>query len=464
MQEPRTGLSETILAKGVSLGTNMYETKLNNNVMVFGTPGGGKTEGVVKPNIMQMNSSYVVTDPKGNLLRECGHMLEEADYEVWCLNFTDPSHSMTYNPFAYVRTEADMDFLARAVIRAEGRMSSDPFWTDAAMLLLKALIAYCIEWNREKNPRHAPTFSDVIAIADLYSRKQFGDWNNVANRLDEMMEEWGMGKYWSPDGTLTEGRSHHSSVARNTWLRFCTVSGADTTKACIVMSMWATLSQLAGREKERLFSDDNPIDLGALGKRKIALFLVVSDVDRSMDFMVSVFYTQLFKELCRVADRECRNNDNRLRVPVRVILDDFANQNVIDDFDSVIAAVRSRDIWLMPICQATAQLEQRYGAAANTIIGCCDTVVYLGVNDMRTARELSERSDMPVSDIQKLPVGTAMVFMRGHEPCTAPRYNVADHPNFRYTARADAQNRYTFLPWEHYPITEEVEEAAARSK
>lgn len=150
-----------------------------------------------------------------------------------------------------------------------------------------------------------------------------------------------------------------------------------------------------------------------------------------MDALVSVFYTQLFKELCRVADEECDYNDNRLPVPVRVIMDDFANQAAVPNFDSVIAAVRSRDIWLMPICQATSQLEQRYGAAAATIIGCCDTAVYIGVNDMGTARELSLRSNIPVGKIQSLPLGQALVFTRGTGCQRARSYELKGHPNYQ---------------------------------
>ena len=443
MKKPKRDLEGTILADGVSLGTDMRKTQLNNNVIVFGTPGGGKTEGIVKPNIMQMNSSYVVTDPKGNLLRECGAMLKEAGSDVVCLNFSDPAKSMTYNPFSYVRTEMDLDFLARSIVRAEGRTSADAFWPDSAELLLKALMAYCIEWNEQFRPRCVTTFSDVISVADAYGHEKLGDWDNVSNRLDERMEELFRGSYWRAKGECEPGKRRPRSVARDTWLRFRAVANAPTTVGCIVMELWGRLNRLSGKERERLFSDVDPVDIASLGKRRMALFVVVSDVDRSMDFMVSVFYAQLFKELCRVADRECCDNGNRLRVPVRVILDDFANQNVIDGFDAVIAAVRSRDIWLMPICQATAQLEERYGRAANTIIGCCDAVVYLGVNDMATARELGERADMPVSDIQRMPVGTALVFVRGREGKVAPRFDVQKHPNYRFLAQADPANEYT---------------------
>lgn len=432
---PFTDLGGTILADGVVLGTDMHQTHLNNNVIVFGTPGGGKTESIVKPNIMQMNSSYVVTDPKGNLHRQLRPLLEEAGYQVCTLDFTSPESSMTFNPFRYVRSEQDLDFLARAIIRAEGRQSKDPFWDDAAELLLKSIMAYCTERARRER-LSTVTFADVAKVADYYSYAPQGSWPGVHNALEECMEEVHRGLYWNSKGECIAGFKDKGSLARKTWLRFLAVTKAETTTSCIVMSMWGTLNRLTGAAKEHLFSNDDPVPIEMLGRRKIALFVVVSDTDRSMDFMVSVFYAQLFKELCRVADNECLSNGNRLFVPVRVILDDFANQAPIDNFETYIAAMRSRDIWLMPICQATSQLELRYGSAASTIIGCCDSVVYLGVNDMRTAAELAERADMPIADVQKLPIGTALVFVRGHEPQKAPRYDISQHPNHPFLKRA----------------------------
>lgn len=151
-----------------------------------------------------------------------------------------------------------------------------------------------------------------------------------------------------------------------------------------------------------------------------------------MDFLVSLFYSQLFSELCKMADEHCSSTNNRLPVPVRVILDDFANQTRIEDFDIIIAAVRSRDIWLMPICQSVAQLTGLYGPSAATIIGCCDTQIYLGVNDIETARELGERSDLPVSEIQGMPIGEELVFTRGHKPERTRTFDLTSHPNYSH--------------------------------
>lgn len=429
MKTPVTDLEGTILAKGVSLGTDMYETHLNNNVIVFGTPGSFKTEGIVKPNIMQMNSSYVVTDPKGNLFQQMAPMLSEAGYHIACLDFTNPRRSMTYNPFVYADTEEDLDFIVHAIVHAEGRCSKDPFWDDVSELLLKAIIYYCVEKNR--NERHkAATFRDVLEVADSYNYRPYGGWESCNNRLDERMEEIRRGIYWEPDGTCKRGYKDSGSMAVKTWQRFRACSRAETTTACAVLEMWAVLNKLGGENKEYLFSNKELIDLCTIGKHKTAVFVIVSDTDRSMDFMVSIFYAQLFKMLCYVADHDCAENHNRLDVPVRVILDDFANQARIEGFDTYMAALRSRDIWLMPICQATAQLEERYGCASNTIIGCCDTVVYTGVNDMKTARELSERADIPLAEIQRLPLETAMVFTRGSAAKFVPHYDIKEHPNY----------------------------------
>lgn len=304
-QTPLTDLDETILATGVTTGIDMHQTHLNNNVIVFGTPGGGKTESIVKPNIMQMNSSYVVTDPKGNLHRQLRPLLEGAGYQVCTLDFTDPAFSMTFNPFRYVRDELDLDFLARAIVRAEGRQSKDPFWDDAAELLLKAIMAYCTE--RARREHRTATFADVTSTADRYGYAPKGCWAGVHNQLEEAMEEVHRGLYWNSKGECVAGFKDPNSVARKTWMRFLAVTKAETTTSCIVMSMWNTLNRLSGVDKEHLFSNDDPVPIEELGQRKMALFVVVSDTDRSMDFMVSVFYAQLFKELCRFADRYCQS-------------------------------------------------------------------------------------------------------------------------------------------------------------
>lgn len=430
--------NQTILGDSTFLGTDMYNTHLNNNVLVFGTPGAGKTRSIVKPNLLQMNSSYVVTDPKGNLYREFAPMLRAHGYKVQKLDFTDPLHSSTWNPLRYVRDELDLDSLARAITKSETGYSQDPFWGNSAQLLLKAIMALAIEECRDE--QRTATFFEVIGIADTWSYEKRGNWD-VHNRLEEFFEEVDRGIGWDSNCNPYERTPKPDSLAYKTWLRFRSIAGVETTSSCIVMQLWSTLEKLAGKEKAFLLSDQDPISLQSIGAEKTALFVVVSDMDRTMDFLVSIFYSQLFKELCEYADKYCCSTGNRLPVPVRIILDDFANQTTIENFDVLIAAVRSRDIWLMPICQSVAQLTERYGESASTIIGCCDTQVYLGVNDIATARELSQRANIPVSDVQSMPVGEELVFTRGHAPKRVNSYNLEEHPNYQYL---DERSKYQY--------------------
>lgn len=427
-------LPGTILAEGLTVGTDMYETQLNNNVVVFGTPGGGKTQGFVKPNIMQMNSNYVVTDPKGNLCDELRPMLEAAGYKVLRLDLVNPLRSNGYNPFRYLRNDEDIDFFVEAIISSGGRFSREPFWDDATAVLLKAIIGLCRAERKMQGISGALTMREVIDALDMAFIGSSGRYPESKNALDDRFEVLVTGVEWQ-DGKPVQVHEGCYGEEYRTWKRFKQLAPADTTMACVYMEAAGKLTHLTNAGVLSILdAESDPIYFWEMGYFKIALFVVVSDTDRSLDFLTSIFYTQLFKELCRLADDDVPGGDHRLPIPMRVILDDFANQAPIPDFDSLIAAVRSRDIWINVICQANAQLEARYGAAAQTIIGCCDTVMYLGVNDMKTARELSERSDLPVSEIQSLPIGETMVFRRGSSCQVLPRYNLESHCNKAWLA------------------------------
>lgn len=432
--EPALNLPGTILAEGLTVGTDMYETQLNNNVAVFGTPGGGKTQGFVKPNIMQMNSNYVVTDPKGNLCDELRPMLEAAGYKVLRLDLVNPLRSNGYNPFRYLRNDKDIDFFVEAIISSGGRFLRDPFWDDTTAVLLKAIIGLCRAERKMQGVSEDLTMREVIDALDMAFIGSSGRYPGSKNALDDRFEVLVTGVKWQDGKPVQIHEGCHGEEYR-TWKRFKQLAPADTTMACVYMEAAGKLTHLTNAGVLSILdAESDPIFFWEMGYCKIALFVVVSDTDRSLDFLTSIFYTQLFKELCRIADNDVPGGDHRLPIPMRVILDDFANQAPIPDFDSLIAAVRSRDIWINVICQANAQLEARYEAAAQTIIGCCDTVMYLGVNDMKTARELSERSDLPVSEIQSLPIGETMIFRRGSACQVLPRYNLESHCNKAWLA------------------------------
>ncbi len=437
-ESPVAEIPETILADGVSFSTDTRKTRLNNNVIVFGTPGSGKTRSIVEPNILQANSSFVVTDPKGSLYDELWPGLRAAGYEIKCLNLVRPGESWGYNPFTYMRTDEDLDFLAEAIVGSTGRFEREPFWDDATVLLLKAVIRFCKELHEFADADGEMTMREVLSLLDMCSFPA-DPASRAASAADQLFEELRTGIYWIDGEPQRRNEGRKDSEACALWRRFQQIAPAKETAACIMMEAHGKLAHLASSGILGILDGKDSIDFRELGRRKTALFVIVSDVDRSLDFLTSIFYSQLFKELCDEADRVRAKLGHRLKVPVRVILDDFANQAQIPSFDSIIAGVRSREIWVTVVCQATAQLEACYGAAAATIVGCCDSAVYLGVNDMGTAKELSARADIPIDEAFSLPLGEAFVFQRGSECKRVPLYDVESHPNYAFFRGKEAQ-------------------------
>lgn len=431
----------TIIARGITQDTDMFKTHLNNNVILFGTPGGGKTRGFVEPNIMQMNSSYVITDPKGNLVKKYGPMLRQAGYKVQCLDLVHPEKSANFNPLDYVVSDEDIQRFVAAIMTTgddEQRSKMDAFWEMAPQVLLKAVIRFCRALGELTMER---VFHWLSRALEPPRHAQNGWRAGHTSLLDEIITAWASGGSVRDEGIVgTRGTSEQRAEVLTAWRNYTCVCQADVTNGGILMGLTSRTDRLQNSGLARVLNgDDDPLDIAGLGRRRTAIFVVVSDTDRSLDFLVSLFYSQLFHELCRIADNECDDNDNRLPVPVRVIMDDFANQAQIPDFETIIAAVRSRDIWLTPVCQATSQLRQRYGLAAETIIGCCDTAIYLGVNDMGTAQELSLRSNIPVDEIQALPIGEALVFTRGRGCRRAAAYQPEEHPNWHLVGAAQRE-------------------------
>lgn len=295
-------LPGTILAEGLTVGTDMYETQLNNNVAVFGTPGGGKTQGFVKPNIMQMNSNYVVTDPKGNLCDELRPMLEAAGYKVLRLDLVNPLRSNGYNPFRYLRNDEDIDFFVEAIISSGGRFSREPFWDDATAVLLKAIIGLCRAERKMQGISGALTMREVIDALDMAFIGSSGRYPESKNALDDRFEVLVTGVEWQ-DGKPVQVHEGCYGEEYRTWKRFKQLAPADTTMACVYMEAAGKLTHLTNAGVLSILdAESDPIYFWEMGYFKIALFVVVSDTDRSLDFLTSIFYTQLFKELCRLAD------------------------------------------------------------------------------------------------------------------------------------------------------------------
>ena len=386
------GRNDMILAQDRYYSLNCYETRVNNNVLVVGTSGSGKTRSIVTPNILQATGSYVISDPKGNLYSKYRNYLRNRGYVVKKLDFTNPKRSAHYNFFNYIRSNMDIVKLAHMLIyQRKNNSHADPFWDEAGQLLLQSLIAYLKEACNEEDR----TLHSINRLLNAFQAS--GDAELAETTLDRMI--------------MGYEKEHPDSYAIETYKKFRIA--ADKTLRSILITTNARVGLWDTPEITEMTSSDD-IEIENIGRRKTAIFVVVSDTDRSMDGLVNIFLTQTMNELCRVADRECKNNC--LPVPVRFILDDFATNCKIEEFPRMIASIRSRGISTMLMIQAESQLTENYGYDGKTIIGNCDTYVYLGGNDIETAKAVAERCDMPVKKILNMPVGTNWIFRRGQSP------------------------------------------------
>ena len=389
-----------ILGQNQYYSLNCYKTKLNNNVLVVGTSGAGKTRSIVTPNLLQASGSYVLSDPKGNLYKKYKSYLEKQGYVVKKLDFTDPENSSHYNAFSYIKNTQDIVKIAHMLIYQRREVvHHDPFWDEASQLLVQAVVSYlCEELGAEEQNLHQ--LLQLIGLCQIEENS-----SQRKNLLDRLMEEL--------------GEKNEDSYAFNSYKKF-RVAASKTLKS-ILISVNARLGSFDTPELNEMTAFDD-IDITSIGKRKTALFVVVSDTDRSLDGLANIFFTQAMNELCRFADKEC--DDSCLPVPVRFILDDFATNCKIDEFPRMISSIRSRGISTMLMIQAESQLTENYGYDGKTIIGNCDTYVYLGGNDVETAKAVAERCDVPVKKILNMPVETNWIFRRGQVPVNAHNFDL----------------------------------------
>jgi type IV secretion system protein VirD4 len=339
----------------------------NKNILVIGGSGSGKTRFFVKPNLMQMHSSYVVTDPKGTVLIECGRMLEKGGYAIRVLNTINFKKSMHYNPFVYLRSEKDILKLVNTIIantKGEGDKSGEDFWVKAEKLYYQALIGYI--WYEA--PEEEKNFSTLLEMINASEARE--DDENFKNAVDLMFEE------------LEQREPEHFAVRQYKKYKLA----AGKTAKSILISCGARLAPFDIKELRDLMSYDE-LELDMLGDRKSALFVIISDTDDTFNFVVSIMYTQLFNLLC---DRADDVYGGRLPVHVRCLLDEFANIGQIPKFDKLIATIRSREISASIILQSQSQLKAIYKDSADTIVGNCDTTLFLGGKETTTLKEMSE--------------------------------------------------------------------------
>ena len=421
----------------------------NKNVLVIGGSGSGKTRFYVKPNIMQMHSSYVITDPKGIIVLECGSMLEKNNYEIKILNTINFKKSMKYNPFDYIRSEKDILKLVQTIIantKGEGEKASEDFWVKAEKLYYTALIGYIFY----EAPKEEQNFSTLLEMIDASEVREEDE--NFKNAVDMMFE------------VLEERDPNHFAVRQYKKYK---LAAAKTSKS-ILISCGARLAPFDIKELRELMKEDE-MELDKIGDRKTALFVIISDTDDTFNFLVSIMYSQLFNLLCDKADDEY---GGRLPIHVRFLLDEFANIGLIPKFDKLIATMRSREISANIILQTKSQLKAIYKDSAETIIGNCDSTLFLGGKERTTLKEISEslgketielyntsetRSNqksfglnyqklgkdlMSVDDLSTMDGGKCIYLLRGVRGFISKKYDITKHRNYKYLSDYDEKNKF----------------------
>lgn len=420
----------------------------NKNVLIVGGSGSGKTRFWLKPNLLQMHSSYVVTDPKGTIVLECGHALQKNGYEIRILNTINFKKSMHYNPFAYIHSEKDILKLVTTLIantKGDGK-SGDEFWTKAETLLYCALIGYI----HYEAPVEEQNFATLIEFINAMEVRE--DDEEFQNPVDIMFEN------------LEEKNPKHFAVRQYKKYKLA----AGKTAKSILISCGARLAVFDIQELRELTAYDE-LELDTLGDKKTALFLIMSDTDSTFNFLISMAYTQLFNLLCEKADDVY---GGRLPIHVRCLIDEMANIGQIPNLEKLIATIRSREISACLVLQARSQLKSIYKDNADTIIGNCDSQIFLGGSEPTTLKELTEalgketidtfntsdtRGNSPSygTNYQKLGKelmsrdelavmngSKCILQLRGVRPFLSDKYDLTQHPNFKYTA--DFDKKYTF--------------------
>lgn len=421
----------------------------NKNILVIGGSGSGKTRFFVKPNLLQMHSSYVVTDPKGTVLLETGKALRNGGYAIKVLNTINFKKSMHYNPLAYIRSEKDILKLVNTIIantKGEGNQSGEDFWVKAERLYYSALIGY-IWYEAPEEEKNLNTLIEMINASEARE-----DDENFENPIDILFKE------------LEQKNPEHFAVRQ---YRKYKLAAGKTAKS-ILISCGARLAPFDIAELRELTEYDE-LELDTLGDKNTALFVIISDTDDTFNFIVAIMYTQLFNLLCDKADD---HYGGRLPVHVRCILDEFSNIGQIPKFDKLIATIRSREISACVILQAQSQLKAIYKDNADTIVGNCDTTLFLGGKEKTTLKELSEilgketidlyntgetrgkeeshslnyqktgKELMSMDEISVMDGSKCILQLRGVRPFLSNKYDLTKHPKFSLTSDADSGNLF----------------------
>ena len=451
------------------MSANPIENRLTNkNVLVIGGSGSGKTRFFIKPNIMQCTkskgTSIVVTDPKGTLIVETGKLLTAAEYDVRAFNTINFNKSMHYNPFAYIHSEKDILKLVTVLIsntKGEGKAGED-FWVKAETLLYIALIGY-IHYELEPEKQNFATLIDMLNKMDVRE-----DDEDYKNPVDLAFEE------------LARKKPNHFAVRQYAKYRMA----AGKTAKSILVSCGARLAVFDIEELRDITAYDE-LHLDTIGDKRTALFLIMSDTDASFNFLISMAYSQMFNLLCERADDVY---GGRLPVHVRCLIDEFANIGQIPNFEKLIATIRSREISACIVLQAQSQLKAIYKDNADTIVGNCDTLLFLGGKEKTTLKEMEEilgketidtfntgesrgrevshslnyqklgKSLMSMDELAVMDGGKCILQLRGVRPFLSDKYDITAHPNYKYLSDSDPKNAFRIEKYLHRQMKLRLEE------
>ena len=429
-----------ILTKNVSIGLNGKKHRRNVNVLVIGGSGAGKTFSYCKPNVMQCSSSYVILDPKGEILRDTGYLLEKNGYEIKILDLINMEKSHCYNPFVYLKSDNDVQKLSTNLFKSttpKGSTTNDPFWDTAASMLLLALIFYL----KYEAPPEEQNFTMVMELLRAGDVKEDDDdyvspLDMLFNRLETKNPEHIALKYY---------RSYHSGSAK--------------TLKSIQVTLASRLEKFNLESMAQLTQTDE-LDLPSLGEKKTALFAIIPDNDTSFNFLISILYTQLFQQLFYIADYKYGGS---LPTHVHFVMDEFANVSLPDDFDKILSVMRSREVSVSIILQNLAQLKALFEKQWESIVGNCDEFLYLGGNEQSTHKYISEllgketidtnsygrsfgshanfsendqiagRELLTPDEVRLLDNNYALLFIRGERPIKDFKFNLKEHFNSSYT-------------------------------
>lgn len=434
-----------LMTQNVRIGINAQKHRRNLNTLVCGGSGAGKTRFYCKPNLMQANTSFVILDPKGEILRDTGGLLEAKGYEVRVLDLISMEKSHCYNPFVYLRNDNDIQRLVTNLFKSttpKGSQSNDPFWDTAASMLLLALVFY-LHYEAPKEEQNFSMVMEMLRASDIED-----DDNPRPSPLDNLFSDL---EYENPDHiALKYYRSYHSGSAK--------------TLKSIQITLAARLEKFNLESLAALTCTDE-LDLLSMGEKKVALFALIPDNDSSFNFLVSILYTQLFQQLFYSADHI---HGGALPVPVHFLMDEFANVSLPDDFDKILSVMRSRGVLVSIILQNLAQLKALFEKQWESIVGNCDEFLYLGGNEQSTHKYVSEllgketidtntygkstghsgnystnyqisgRELMTPDEVRLLDNRYAILFIRGERPIKDFKYDILKHPNVSLTADGKA--------------------------